>query len=284
MRRGIAALPLFLLLVGASCESSPKGDKLPVNNEVPEPAQPPIVETAKADTALVDGLIDVESEPLRVARLVTNEALSEMHPSEYCLDDGKLWKGARYRLGRVNVFGIDDELAALDTHGLVAIVGDTQTGLDSKLQLVGPCPKNYQPAHAQMRSDWIAPEGGPITTHERLKSLSYQEGRKALAVDMVEILASDEAQVRLRIRNPFSLALAGLRFDAHYEGGGGKPMPTLVEQVLALQPGASTEIELPRQLEGQAPNTKAGSGLHSLKLQGRLGKADLDIEIFVVHN
>jgi hypothetical protein len=220
---------------------------------------------------------------MRVAQLVANEALSIMHPSEYCLEDGKLYAGARFRLGEVNVFGLDKELAALDRASVVAVVGTTKIGLDSKLSEQGPCPDGYEPIHVQMRSDWVAPEGGPLTTRAKLAGLSYVEGSEASVVEMAEFLPSDGEQVTLRLRNPFSLSLAGLTFLAHYEGGGGKPMPTMVEKVLALEPGASVEIQLPRTLGDETARSKAGSGLHSLRLQGRLGLADLDIEIFVPH-
>jgi hypothetical protein len=252
---------------------------VPVSKERQDTSKEPVVEARPTQSKL----IDVESQDMRVARLRANEPLSQLSPSEYCLDDGKIWKGASYRLGGVNVFGLDHQLVAFDAPQLVAVVGPTKIGLDSKLQLVGPCPKGYEPIHAQMRSDWVAPEGGPISTHEKLKSLPYQEGVRAMKVEMVEFLENDEDVVRFRMTNPFSLPLAGLKFDAQYEGGGGKPMPTLVEQVLTLQPGASTELELPRVIDSAAPRSKAGSGLHTLNLSGRLGRAELDIEIFVPH-
>ena len=220
---------------------------------------------------------------MRVAQLVGNEVKSVMHPSEYCLEDGKLYDGARFRIGTVNVFGIDEALAAMDRASVVAVSGETKVGLDAMLKLKGPCPLGYEPLHVQMRSDWVAPEGGPLTTRAKLAGLSYVVGSKASALQMAEFLPSDEAHIKVRMHNPFSLPLAGLKFFAHYEGGGGKPMPTMVEKVLALEPGASVEILLPRQLGEEEPRSKAGSGLHSLQLQGRLGLADLDIEIFVPH-
>ncbi len=271
-----------------ACESSPKGSNTPPveasKEKVAEPASP----AAPSSTAL----IDVEAQPMFVAKLVGNEQLSVMHPSEYCLDDGKLYTGARFRLGTVNVFGIDGELAAINHTSIVAVAGETKTGLDSMLREKGPCPKDYEPMRVQMKDEWVAPEGGPITTRAKLADLTYVVGSTARAVSMAEFLPGDEANVSVRLRNPFSLPLGGLRFLAHYEGGGKKRMPTMVEKALSLAPGVSVEIQLPRMLDNESARSKAGSGarskagseLHSLRLQGRLGMAELDIEISVPYS
>jgi hypothetical protein len=134
-----------------------------------------------------------------------------------------------------------------------------------------------------MRSDWIADEGGSKTTHDKLATLPFIRGKRAQSITMHEFLPGDESTVRVRIRNPFTKSFAGLSFTAHYEGGPGKPMPTMVDKLLALEPGQRVELEFPRQLEG-APRTKGGSGLHSLDISGTLGKAELDISLFVPHH
>ncbi len=278
------ALPIVALasLLLPACESAVKEKKSQTSTAQPtQPAPAPPAQPAASRPTPGD-LIDVSTAEVHVARLVHNEPLSLMAPSEYCLDDGKLWKGSMYRLGRVNVFGLDKELAAIKGRNPIAIVGTKKLGLDSKLQSTGPCPENYEPIQVQMRSDWVAPEGGPNTTHENLKALPYIEGAEVREVHMAEFLESDTTTLRVRLRNPFSENFSGLKFEAHYEGGAGKPMPTMVEQVLALEPGEWAELSLPRELENQ-PRTKAGSGLHSLQLTGTLGKADLNIEIFVPH-
>lgn len=276
--RAVSFVALASLLLPA-CESAVKEPKTPTPTA--QPAPPPVAEPAASRPAASD-LIDVSTSELHVARLVHNEPLSLMAPSEYCLDDGKIWQGSKYRLGRVNVFGLDEKLAAIKSRNPIAILGAKRQGLDSKLQSTGPCPDNYEPIQVQMRSDWVAPEGGPHTTHKKLKELPYIEGVGVREVHMAEFLNSDDTTVRVRLRNPFTEKLSSLTFEAHYEGGRGKPMPTMVEQVLALEPGQWTELSLPRELENQ-PRTKAGSGLHSLELSGKLGKAELNIEIFVPH-
>ena len=134
-----------------------------------------------------------------------------------------------------------------------------------------------------MRSDWVAPEGGPNTTRELLRTLPYIEGKRVASVSMVTFLESDNENVELILRNPFSLSLAKVAFTAHYEGGSGKPMATMVKQELSLAPGSETELVLPRELDGEQPRTKSGSGLHSIELRGQLGKATLNIEIIVPH-
>lgn len=218
---------------------------------------------------------------MRIARLTVNQKLSPMFPSEYCLDDGNLYQGAAFRLGKVNVFGVDAELAALKNASLVAVIGETKKGLDTQLKKLGPCPDGYEPEMVQMRSDWVPPEGGPRTTRATLAALPYQEGKQVIAVEMAEVVASDETSVRVRITNPFTLPLAGLRFVAHYEGGRGKPMASYEARELPLGPGAELELALERQSGTEPSRTKLGSDLRSLQLTGRLGQAELDIDILL---
>ncbi|MCP4446838.1 MAG: hypothetical protein GY811_16040 [Myxococcales bacterium] len=282
----LASLPFAMAcLLAAACEQAPK------EKTTPTPKATPIAPAETSDSAdeptasrpAPNALIDVMAEEVHIGRLVLNEPLSIMHPSEYCLDDGKLWQGSLYRLGRTNVFGLATELAAVKGTNPIAIFGEEKQSLDSKLVSTGPCPNPYEPIHVQMRSDWVAPEGGPNSTHEKLQGLPYIEGKKVQAVHMTEHLEGDANTARLRLRNPFSVHLSGVSVKAHYEGGGGKPMPTMVEQVLALAPGEWTEISLPKRLNSEQPRTKAGSGLHSLELRGQLGKAQINIEIYMPH-
>ena len=55
-------------------------------------------------------------------------------------------------------------------------------------------------------------------------------------------------------------------------------MPTWVERV-SLEPGASVQLEVPRELAEKEGPSKAGSDLHSLEIRGPLSKAKLDIEM-----
>jgi len=282
-----SVVAFFVALLGA-CESTS-------GNPVSTAAQPAAgeVEESEAGAASEPGqhlgvsrpvdsaLLDVDSREMYVGSLVRNEVLSVMHPSEYCLEDGQIWTGAAYRLGRINLFGLEQELAKVDSALPVAVYGEKNADLSSKLQEKGPCPDNYEPIQIQMRSDWVAPEGGPNTRRALLAGLPYIAVRSVRTLKIAEILESDADTVRVRFRNPFSRSMDSLRFRLHYEGGAGKPMPTMVNKVLALEPGASVEIDLPRNLAPQKAGMrrKGGSGLHSLELSGTLGKAEINIKI-----
>lgn len=290
---GIATFTLASAVVFTSaCEQTPKKPvkPSPVTNESPAQVETNPGEesnsTAPSPAASRPGragLIPVSGEEVHVGRFAKNERLSPMYPSEYCLDDGKLWQGANYRLGKLNVFGVDDDIAAIEGTNLIAVFGEKKPNLDSRVRELGSCPNPYEPIMVQMRSDWAPLEGGPNTTHRRLSEIRYIEGRSVQSVNMSEVLEGDDKYAELRIRNPFDMKMAGLTVEAHYEGGPGKPMPTMVEQLLALEPGEWTVVRLPRTLGDGPPRTKAGSGLHSLEIRGELGKAFLDIELFVPH-
>ncbi len=257
LRMHIASVPLLALTLGLGCTST--------------------------DRVSPERLVDVESEELHVGTLIRNEALSMSAPSSYCLEDGQLYEGAGYRLGRVNVFGVDDDLDDLGGNGPVVVFGTKRPGLDAKLEARGLCPEDFEPQAVQMRDDWVAPEGGPTTTRAVLHGLSYLQGVRVRRLTVAQFERSDASTVRVRVRNPFSLNVASLAFVAHYEGGPGKPVPTLVDRDLSLEPGQSTPLEFPRQLDGSEyrPERRGGSSLYSLELRGQLGKARVDIEILV---
>lgn len=287
VRTGMLALGLLALgacqRAGESEPTSKEPTSIDKSNDLKNDT--PIPEQAARPSSDKNGLIDVDKEPLFIGTLVRNEVLSIAHPSEYCLDDGNLWTGASFRLGRTNLFGSDDSLAKLYGKSPIVVAGEKKPDLSSQLKKKGPCPDGYEPIQVQMRSDWISPEGGPIATRAELRSLPYIQAHSARSVSFAEFLESDEDTVRVRIRNPFSRALDGLRFQVHYEVGPGKPMAKRVQQVVSLGPGEETELSIPRQqkTESKGRRHKSGRGLHSLELTGHLGKAEIEIEVFVPH-
>jgi hypothetical protein len=269
-------------------ETNKEGAKEPVRpieatpiEATPSEATPS--EATAASRPQPNALLDLAAEEVHIGYLRENEVLSPMRPSEYCLDDGKLWKGAKYRLGDLNVFGVDTEHAALVASNPVAVFGAKRKGLDSVLREAGPCPSPYEPVHVQMRSDWVPPERGPNTTRAHLATLAYIEGSRVQAIHMAEFLEGDATTAIVRLRNPFVQSFSDLKVEAHYEGGPGKPVATMVEQVMAIEPGEWAELRIPRSQEPPGPRTKAGSGLHSLELSGRIGKAEIDITLVVPH-
>jgi hypothetical protein len=217
--------------------------------------------------------------------ILENAPRDDMRPSEYCLDDGLLWSGARFRLHRVNVFGVDQALANLSRSSPVAVYGSQRPSLDARLAKIGPCPEDHEAVMVQMRSDWIADEGGHLTTHAALQNIPYIEGTRAVPVLLHELLGKDDTSVRIRIHNPFNVAFKDVVFQAHYEGGPGKPMPAYADQALGVAPGQATVMTISRTLAGSEalPATKSGYGLHSLELTGQVGRARLTVELVLPH-
>lgn len=275
-----AALCAVAWSLGCERPSAP-----PASDTTASAARPKVVMPSTTSAAL-PGLVPVTSGPALVGALEENQHASTTAPSDYCVD-GTLYRGAPYRLARVNVFGVDSQLAAAHAGKAQAVIvyGQKRPSLWSALTQAGPCPDEEE-LMAQMRSDWVAPEGGYFaTSRARLEEQPYLLGTSARAVTLYELLDADETQVRVRVFNPFDAPYAEMTFVAHYEGGPGKPMPVYDEQILALAPGASVELTVPRSAdpEGKEPPTKMGYGLHSLGLVGLAGQARIDADLFIRH-
>jgi hypothetical protein len=232
------------------------------------------------------GLLRVDGKgEIYVGRLRRNQPADMMRPSEYCLEDGQLWGGALHRLGRVNVFGLGDDVDS--RLAPVALFADKRPSLDAVISALGPCPDGYgeQARRKQMRSDWVADEGGFATTHAKLAKIPYLEAHAHVVLDLHEVLEQSDTATRLRLKNPFNVAISAVDMRLHYEGGPGKPMPTFVaiEPRPVIAPGASVEIEVKRTPTGAAvaPLRKRNNQLYGLQLEGRVGSAEIDVELQV---
>jgi hypothetical protein len=183
-----------------------------------------------------------------VGRLVLSEPLSEMAPLEICLDDAKLYRTARFRLGRVALAG-PVSLRAEDA-GSIVVARGRERPLRELLQPVGVCGPDFGEGapQVQMRSDWVSPEGGIRSTWARVDELSYIEAQHAQVVHMHEVIRHDETSVVVRLTNPLDHGLDGLEVVAHYEGGPGKSMPKLIPQRVDLPAHGSLEITVGRRV------------------------------------
>ena len=231
-----------------------------------------------------EGLLRVDGPgEIYVGRLRRNQPADMMRPSEYCLEDGQLWAGAPHRLGRVNVFGL---AADVDT-GLapVALFAAQRPSLDAVISALGPCPDDYgeEARHVQMRSDWVADEGGFASTHAKLATIPYLEAQAHVVLELHEVLDQSDTTTRLRLKNPFNVAMSAVEMRLHYEGGPGKPMPTFVaiEPRPVIAPGAAVDIEVKRTPTGAAvaPMRKRNNQLYGIQLEGQVGSAEIDVEL-----
>lgn len=235
------------------------------------------------------GLWRLSRSPAFVGTIVRNESGSMTHPSDYCLDDGTHYAGAPLRIGDLNVF-IDAGRFGDDTRGVVIVYGERESPLLDALTATGPCSDDFgrEGEMAQMRSDWVAKEGGARTTRERLASLPYIRGSSIHNIDLHRVVSdgTDGGPIVIELLNPFDVALDGLEAHAHYEGGPGKPMPKLTPIELSLPPGGSQRVELPASIEGGPAGADEGEPrgtywFHGVDLTGTIGNAELDVRIFV---
>lgn len=217
-----------------------------------------------------------------VGWLVANVAGSMEAPSQYCLDDGSLYQGAPYRLGRVNVFvsePVTDEI--LD--GPAIVYGRRETGLDRKIKRIGPCPAGDDTRPTpQLRSDWVADEADwrGHTTRARLAKADYIEAVAVYRLPLVEFRRAGDS-VELTLTNRFDRPLgASATFALYYEGGPKKPMPIMEPRPLDnLAPGESRTYSAVAPA-GISPRRKPGGGrklFRGYRLEGSLGDVRFDL-------
>lgn len=217
-----------------------------------------------------------------VGVLSKNAMHSQTSPSAYCLEDGKLYRGADARVGDLNLF-IDRDVSSLAGKPVLAR-GSREPSLLDAVKEVGPCPNERPEEHAQMRSDWVSPEGGFRTKRDRLRDQPFLRATEVVAIDLGSMLDGSGERVIVELKNPFDRAMDGLRAVAHYEGGPGKPMPRYEPVKLSLPPGGSQRLDLAARVEAGPAGEDAGAprgiyALSSVDLEGKLGALDVMVSI-----
>lgn len=205
--------------------------------------------------------------------LVANKPLSIGSPSEYRLEDGKLYRGVAFRLGKVNVVLPAGTDGAALAGRLVRFTYVEERDLTRLLVLLGPAPAGYgeRESMQQLRSDWCAPETGFTvgqSTRARLAALSFLR-----VVDIAPYagfsLRVTDGGVATAFTNEFQSPLTGIRLLAHYEHGPGKPHPEYVPRTMGdLAPGAGFTAVFPVQ-HTPAEARRAGT-FDSLVFEGTL--------------
>lgn len=186
-----------------------------------------------------------------VGVLRRNRSFDDSFPAQHCLDDKKLWEGASHRIGRRNVFGVGAGADSLDGK-LVLVRGTAGSSLADALTFKGPCPAEDS-ASRQFRTDWMADEGGYVTTRARLQTVPYL---RASSVEPFPVLQVSNPTLENRrkehgpapnvpasatVHNPTG-SVWNLELLLHYEGGPGKPMPRYLRRPVRVEPGQETTV------------------------------------------
>ena len=282
-----------LLVLGACSPSRGADSGQPVGGPAPSPELAVAAPSASVSPAprtpppSSAGLLPLGS-PALVGLLRANEPKLVTSPSEYCLDDGNLYRGAPARIGAVNVM-TSEPLAELSGK-LVIAYGVLERSLVDALTLIGPCPAGYgdDSPDRQMRSDWVSPEGGFRTTRHKLQDLPWLRSSSVRPLALHRVVANGDGtdQAVVELGNPFDTALDSLRARLHYEGGPGKPMPKFVPLALTLPPGGSQRVEVAARVDGGPAGADEGTPrgsyrLQSIDLDGTIGAARFEATLWV---
>ncbi len=212
-----------------------------------------------------------------VGLLSENAPGDDTRPAIYCLEDGLVWRGAAARLGRINVVGVAMDPAWFGHH--VIVWGTREPSLDAVVERVGLCPPEDRPM-PQMRSDWIADEGGYVTTHARLAKTPVLRADRIEPVALAVTAPGPHGGVTVALTNPFDAPLAGVTRIQH-EGGPGKPMAHFEEHPLTLAPGATLTLNL-NPAPTPAPGVKGSRWrLEALHVVGSAGRLTVDVTILL---
>jgi hypothetical protein len=244
---------------------------------------PPVVEdTPVADETLP---LTLKQEPGVLGQLVANEKFSQTHPSEYVLENGHLYQGTAQRIGSLNIMPAPGLDASEHLGQLVLVTGRKSGSLYSALKDLGPVPSDYGRAipMAQMRSDWVSPEGGYRTTRAKLETLPVFFAKTVRTVNLGEEITQTDETTQIRLTNPFNIPMTGLDAQVHYEGGPGKPMPTMRPLDLNIPAGGTQTLTIANIVEEPAGRQQVMSKfrLQSVDIKGSLGKTEVEFSIWV---
>lgn len=207
-----------------------------------------------------------------IGKLVKNEAVSDIIPGQYCCGD-TLYKGALYRVGRMNIF-LNEEPDAEMFGKTVAVYGSRKTSLADKVKLLGTC-SDATPWPIQFRSDWGADEGGYRNSIDRLKKSPYIEADTIVPFNLVTIVKTDADSLTITIQNPMADTLKDVNLVVHYEGGKKKTEARYLTKQVTLIPGQKMTFgSIPAILGGELSN-KRNWKFRSSFLLGKSGNVEL---------
>lgn len=191
-----------------------------------------------------------KTEIVFIGSLTKNKPLGLMNPGEYCLEDGYIYKGADYRIGKTNIYTENaEDLSSLEGK-IVVIYGKMVTDLNKILVKGKKAPEDYglMESSYQLRSDWVTEETGfsiGRSTHERLKNFSYLHYSKIEEFQGV-LMTQDNSEITVKFTNTIAEKIDNLEILAHYESVQGKPVPHyIVNSVQTLHKGQSVSLTFP---------------------------------------
>ena len=199
---------------------------------------------------------DNSKQVIFVGTLVKNVPLGMKNPSEYCLEDGHIYKGAAYRIGGQNIHS-DKKQDLEHLAGKVVIVYGKEVKDLNKILVKGKkAPEDYgrRESMMQIRSDWVTEETGfsiGRSTKEKLKNFSFIHYDKVEEFTGLQIQKNDST-VSVTFHNTLGQDIKDLEITAHYEVVFGKPSPRYTSnQVNYLYTGQSMTLTFPTSFSAQ---------------------------------
>lgn len=199
-----------------------------------------------------------------IGNLTKNSKYNYSAPDRYCIlknnsDNGDLYNGFGWRMGKMNISGISDQaLTAISKSPAVEIIGTPVKDLTTVIKKSGKCNRQDIPI-MQMRSDWVSPECGNeiwVTTLERLKSLYFIKAVSASKSGFLSITKQKTA-TKVTFRNDFGVLLNKISFRAHYESWPGKPSPKYVNYSLDnFKSGTAKSFTIPLEISSEGARRK----------------------------
>ncbi|BBM85803.1 hypothetical protein [Candidatus Uabimicrobium amorphum] len=185
-----------------------------------------------------------------VGTLVKNVPLGMKNPSEYCLEDGYIYKGAAYRIAGMNIHSDQQQDLSPLAGKVVIIYGKVVKDLNKILVKGEKAPEDYgrEQSMMQIRSDWVTEETGfsiGRSSKEKLKEFSFIHYSKVEEFTGLQVEENDTT-VSVTFRNMFDRDIKDLQITAHYEVVFGKPQPRYTtNQVNYLYKGQSVTLTFP---------------------------------------
>lgn len=219
-----------------------------------------------------------------------NAPLSLKNPSEYCLEDEKLYTGSEYRAGELNIFSADEKKPLKADFKFALIVGKIKKDMNPKLKFKSECPTGYgeKESEQQLRSDWVSKETGFTigrSTKDIMKDISYIEVQKISEFKGFELRRTKKyGYSSVYFKNSLNTEIPELTITAHYESSGkGKPYPDYRHKTYTnVQKGDKIFFEVPHKYakEKENPSDKTVNfHLHSVSATAVTQDIKISLEI-----
>lgn len=156
--------------------------------------------------------------------------LSFKKPSEYCLEDGYLYKSADYKIGELFLHSDSPQDLTAFEGKIVMAWGQEEQDLTRIIVKKEKAPEDYgrEAGMMQIRSDWVGEETGfniGHSTHEKLKQVPFFRYTQIQEFQGIEVI-NEETQLQVKFTNTLEKVLTTVEIIGHYESTSrGKPSP-----------------------------------------------------------